>query len=79
MSEWSKARQKGTYLSPKNFRDTSSPCTGVEAFRFQRLWYVVYMDDLATFRIDTEDVYGLAKFSRLKHNSLENLGEQVSG
>jgi hypothetical protein len=34
---------------------------------------MVDMHDLATFGIDTEDIYGLAKFFRLKYDSLENL------
>jgi hypothetical protein len=31
------------------------------------------MYDLATFGVDTEDIYGLTKFFRLKYNSLKNL------
>ena len=37
------------------------------------------MNDLATLRVDTEDVYGLAEFSRLKNHSLKNLREDVLG
>jgi hypothetical protein len=66
------------YLSSKDFRHTGSPCTGVETFRPQRLRYVVNMYDLATFGVDTEDIYGLAEFFRLKYNSLENLRNNQS-
>ena len=61
------------HLSSKDFCHTSSPCTGVEAFRPQRLRCMVNMYDPATFGVDAEDIYGLAEFFRLKYNSLENL------
>ncbi len=36
------------------------------------------MNDPATFGVDTEDIYGLAEFFRLKYNSLENLRNEKS-
>jgi hypothetical protein len=36
------------------------------------------MYDPATFRVDTEDIYSLAEFFRLKYNSLENLENNES-
>ena len=66
------------YLSSKDFRHTSSPRTGVEAFQPQRLRYVVNMYDPAAFRVDTEDIRGFAEFFRLKYNCLENLRNKRS-
>jgi hypothetical protein len=69
---------KQTHFSSKSFCHTSSPCAGVETFRPQRLWYVVDVDDLATFGIDAEDVYSLTEFLSLKYNSMKNLKKQLA-
>ena len=61
------------YLSSKGFRHTSSPCTGIEAFRPQRLRYVVNMDHPTTFGVDTENICCLAEFFRLEYDGLKNL------
>ena len=66
------------YLSSKDFRYTSSPCTGVEALRPHRHRQVVNMYDPTTFGVDTEDIYGLPEFFRLEYNSLEDLTNKRS-